>query len=71
MYMLELNRIKDILREQGRSGSWLSRQIEKDPATVSRWCSNKQQPSIETLYKISLVLYIDIKELLNASKKYE
>lgn len=69
MQMTELNRLKEILKEQGRTGSWLARKIEKDPATVSRWCSNKQQPSIETLYKIAHVLDINVYELLNKNKQ--
>lgn len=68
MVMVELNRIKEVLKDQGRTGSWLSRKVEKDPATVSRWCSNKQQPSIETLYEIAKVLDVNVFELLNRNK---
>ncbi len=27
--------------------------MEKDPATISKWCTNKAQPSLETIKKIA------------------
>ena len=66
--MTELNRIKKALTEQGRTGKWLAENLDKDVATVSRWCMNRAQPSIETLDRIALVLKIDRRKLLNKSK---
>lgn len=66
--MKRINRIKVVLVEKERTGKWLSEQLGKDPATVSRWCSNVTQPTVETLDKIAELLGVDRRELLNKSK---
>ncbi|MBR1652185.1 MAG: helix-turn-helix transcriptional regulator [Alloprevotella sp.] len=68
MGVLQLNRIKTVLTEQGRSNIWLSERLGKNAATVSRWCTNDNQPSVETLYQIAQLLDVDIRELLNKTK---
>lgn len=45
------------------------RAIGKDPATVSKWCTDTSQPGLETLLQIANVLNVDVKELLNSSLK--
>lgn len=42
-----INRIKVMLAEKGRTNKWLAQQIGKDPATVSKWCTNAAQPGLE------------------------
>ncbi|MBD5208914.1 MAG: helix-turn-helix transcriptional regulator [Bacteroidales bacterium] len=64
----KINRIKVALVENGKTGKWLAEQLGKNEATVSRWCSNKMQPSLETLVRISELLDIDVKDLLVSSK---
>jgi transcriptional regulator with XRE-family HTH domain len=59
------NRIKITLVEQERSSKWLAEKIDKDKSTVSRWCTNDMQPSIETLFQISEILNVSVKDLLN------
>lgn len=49
----DFNRIKVVLVEHKRTARWLSEALDKDPATVSKWCTNTTQPSLETLFKIS------------------
>lgn len=66
--MKELNRIKAVLAEKKKTGKWLADSLEKDTATVSRWCNNRTQPSIETLDKIAILLNVDRRKLLNESK---
>ena len=44
--MKDINRIKVVLVEQKKTGKWLAEQLGKDPSTVSKWCSNKMQPSL-------------------------
>ena len=63
-----LNRLKVVLVEQRKTGKWLSEQLSKDPSTVSKWCSNKIQPSLEVLDKIAILLNVDRRELINKSK---
>ena len=64
----DINRIKLVRVEKKRTAKWLSEELGKDPATVSKWCTNSSQPSLETLLEIARVLEVDVKELLNASK---
>ena len=64
----QINRLKVVLVEQGATGKWLAEQLGKDPSTVSKWCSNKIQPSLEVIDKIATLLNVDRKELINNSK---
>ncbi|KAB4427425.1 XRE family transcriptional regulator [Bacteroides thetaiotaomicron] len=63
-----INRIKIVLVEQNRTGKWLAEQLNKNEATVSRWCTNESQPSLDTLIKISEVLNVDVRDLLMPTK---
>lgn len=67
METTRINRLKIVLAEQNKTGKWLAEQLEKNEATVSRWCSNSSQPSLEMLLKIADVLKIDVRELINPS----
>ena len=62
--MANLNRIKVVLVEKKRTNKWLSEQVGKDPATVSKWCTNTMQPNLETLVAIAKALDVDVKDLL-------
>jgi len=53
-----------VLVEQNKTGKWLAETLEKNEATVSRWCTNESQPSLETLVKIANALKVDVKDLL-------
>lgn len=64
----DINRIKVVLVEKKRTSKWLSKQLGKDPATISKWCTNSSQPSLETLSRIAQILEIDIRELLISTK---
>ena len=63
-----MNRIKEILEEQGRSQTWLAAQIGKSYVIVTNYCNNKAQPSIDVLKKIADILDVDIRELLVSTK---
>lgn len=63
-----INRIKVVLAEQGRTNRWLAEAIGKNETTVSRWCSNKAQPSIDVFREIAEALDVDVRELLNKTK---
>ena len=64
-----INRLKVVLVEQGRTNKWLAKKLEKNESTISRWCTNEMQPSLETLVKIAQVLAVDVRELLVSTKK--
>jgi len=59
-----INRLKIVLVEQGRTNKWLAEKLNKNTATVSRWCTNEMQPSLETLIEIAATLSVDVRELL-------
>lgn len=63
-----INRLKVVLAEEGRTNKWLSEKLGKNTATVSRWCTNEMQPSLETLTEIAEVLGVDVRELLISTK---
>lgn len=67
--MKEINRLKVVLVEQKRTGKWLAETLGKNEATISRWCTNETQPSLDTLLEIAQTLNVDIKELLVSSKE--
>ena len=67
--MANLNRIKVVLVEKGKTGKWLAEEIGKTPCTVSKWCSNSIQPDLVTLDKIAKLLDIDVRELIVSSKR--
>lgn len=63
----KLNRIKAVLAETGHTGKWLAEQLGKDPATVSKWCTNTSQPDLYTLQKIADLLKVDNRMLLTSN----
>ena len=65
----DINRLKVVLAEQKRTNKWLAEQLGKDPASVSKWCTNVSQPSLETLVEVAKSLNVDIRELLWPTKE--
>lgn len=63
------NRIKIVLAEKNITNRDLAAGIGKTEATVSRWCTNEVQPSIETLYQVAKYLDVEVRELLVLSKE--
>jgi DNA-binding Xre family transcriptional regulator len=61
----DINRIKVVLADKKRTNKWLAEQLGKDPATVSKWCTNSCQPTLETLIKISKLLEVELSSLVN------
>lgn len=60
----DINRIKVVLAEKKRSNKWLAEQLKKDPCTISKWCTNTSQPSLETLLRIAELLEVNYTELV-------
>lgn len=60
----DINRIKVVLVEKKRTNKWLAEQLGKDPATVSKWCTNAAQPNLETLLQIAKLLNVEVQNLL-------
>ena len=69
--MSDLNRLKVLLVEKKRTSKWLAEKLGKDPATISKWCTNTSQPSLETLLEIARLLDINYTELVRADQLSE
>ncbi len=63
-----INRIKVVLADKNKTNKWLAEQLGKDPATVSKWCTNTSQPGVETLIDIARALDVEVGDLLRVSK---
>lgn len=66
--MEDLNRIKLVLVEKKRTSKWLAQEVGRDPATVSKWCTNASQPDLYTFVKIANILDVDVHELICRTK---
>ena len=65
----DINRLKVVLVEKKRTSKWLAEQLGKDPATISKWCTNRAQSGLETLVEIAEVLDVEVGELLRNNKE--
>ncbi len=54
------NRIKIVLAEQEKTNRWLAEKIGKDETTISRWCTNRVQPTLDTLGDVATALNVEI-----------
>ncbi len=59
-----INRIKVVLAEKQRTNKWLAENLGREYSTISKWCTNTNQPDLITLTKIAHLLEVDIRELL-------
>jgi transcriptional regulator with XRE-family HTH domain len=69
--MQQINRIKEVLSEKKKTMTWLAGKLAKDDNTISRWCANVTQPSLEVLRIIAQLLTVDIRDLLIPTKRFE
>jgi len=63
-----INRIKVVLAEKNKTNKWLAEQLKMNETTVSRWCTNNTQPTVETLVDIAKILKVDIKDLFASTQ---
>ena len=63
-----INRLKAVLAEQAKTNKWLAEQLGKNETTISRWCTNEIQPSMDNLDAIAKLLGVDVLELINSTK---
>lgn len=68
---MKLNRIKAVLVEQDKSQKWLAEQLSKSFSTTNAYCCNRQQPNLDTLYRIAQLLSVELKELIVDNTKNE
>ena len=60
----DINRLKLVLVEKKRTGKWLAEELGVNKTTVSKWCSNTNQPSLETLIRVAKLLDVQVQYLL-------
>lgn len=60
----KINRIKVMLVDRGKTNRWLATQLGKDPATISKWCTNAAQPTLETMMQIAKLLNVEMNDLV-------
>lgn len=58
------NRIKAVLADQDKSNKDLAKMLNVANQTVSRWCTNTGQPTVEMLFKIAKALRCSVRDLL-------
>jgi transcriptional regulator with XRE-family HTH domain len=63
-----INRLKAVLAEQNKTNKWLAEELGKNETTISRWCTNEVQPSMDNLVVIAALLKVDVRELINSTK---
>ncbi len=63
-----INRIKVVLAEKDRTNKWLAEKMDKNRTTISRWCRNEMQPSLESLVEAAKILDVDVRELIVSTK---
>jgi len=62
------NRIKAVLAEKGKTNIWLAEKVDVNKTTVSKWCTNSTQPTMESLFDIADALNVDVRDLLVSNK---
>ena len=62
-----INMIKVVLADKKRTNKWLAEQLGKDPATDSKWCTNKAQPALETIIEIAKLLEVEVADLIRTN----
>ena len=63
-----INRLKAVLAEQEKTNKWLAESLNKNETTISRWCTNEVQPSMDNFVTIASLLKVDVKDLINSTK---
>ena len=66
--MSQLNRLKAVLAEQEKTGTWLAEQLGKSTCTISKWCKNTAQPDLKTLAQIAQCLNVKVADIINEPK---
>ena len=62
------NRIKAVLAEKGKTNLWLAERLGMNKTTVSKWCTNSMQPTVESLFEIAKALDTDVRDLLVSTR---
>lgn len=66
-----MNRLNEILKEQGRTQAFLSRELHKSANTVNNWCRNNTQFTLVEAKRIAEILNCKIEDLIDEDIKEE
>ncbi|WP_456103660.1 helix-turn-helix transcriptional regulator [Prevotella sp.] len=61
------NRLRIILAEKNVTNHWLAMEMGMTDMTVSRWCTNRIQPSISQLFQMSKLLDTEMEKFIDTS----
>lgn len=61
------NRLRIILAEKNVTNHWLATEMGVTDITVSRWCTNRIQPSISQLVQMSMLLDTEMEKFIDTS----
>lgn len=61
------NRLRIILAEKNVTNHWLAMEMGVTDMTVSRWCTNRIQPSISQLVQMSKLLDTEMEKFIDTS----
>ncbi len=67
--MQDINRLKILLAEKKKTNKWLSEQLGINSTTVSKWCTNSSQPSVEMVFRLMKILDVEINQVINVPKR--
>ncbi len=57
--------LKNIIKSKGIKQNWLANKIGVSEVTVSNWCKEKSLPNKQHIQKLSEILEVPEKQLLN------
>jgi transcriptional regulator with XRE-family HTH domain len=57
--------LKELLKSKGLKQNWLATKIGVSEVTVSNWCAGKSVPKKKHLQKISDILEVPVKTIIN------
>ena len=60
-----LNRIKAVIKSQGRNELWVAQQIGISKTSLSNYCSFLREPPLDVLFRISALLNVPVTDLIN------
>ena len=63
-----MNRIKEVLADKGIKQTWLAEKLGKSYNMVNSYVQNRQQPRLEVLMEIAVILDVDVKDLIVSNK---
>jgi len=64
-----MNRIKEVLADKGIKQTWLAEKLGKSYNMVNSYVQYRQQPRLEILMEIAIILDIDVKELIVSKRR--